>query len=825
VRPSATASLVLALGIGSLAADWPQFMRCPEHTGDAADEELSLPLGLVAQVQLGDAVTTSPAIVAGRAYIVDQMGTAYCVDPMAGRILWQAAPDGPKAMGSNTSSPCVANGRVCYGTTAGSFHILDAADGKVIKTLALGSPILCSPTLANDSVYLQTVEPTLYCLDLDGNVRWTWDHYTRYGLAIPDKLKHYHPRSYDRPHYGGGEVAVAGRKIVTAFGWDQVCLEDKGNDAAVVWGTRAALGKDEGIPAAPSIAGGYVYTAWPGVDGAGSLVRFALADGSFHKGDQRSDQWAILGTAAVRGNVAYAGRHVRGVSACEFGKGTHWESFHWARPQGFTPTISSPALAKDHCAFTTLDGELIAVPLAARGSDLAKIKPEPFRFKTPHGKVIASSPAISGGCVYFGCDDGFFYVLGPGGDREPRQEKLTLHDRRSHATSATGKRYAWPSPYGNPANTNYVDDPGLKPPFRLRWAARCFGVFKQPASATEDDIVYVSLAGTVVCLEQDTARIRWRRRLPLQTWARHGALCANGRIYVPRPRQGVKPGATLSALCCLDAATGDTLWQADIGMCASSRAAPALANGVVAFGSRYEGGPAVEAWDAITGKTLWRIELDARGDQMAGPNGCADGATFYFSVGQGKWQWKQEGDAPRGQTVAIEGRSGRILWTASDAHASASGTPTIHGGKLYLIDNEELLCLAAADGKLLWKERVGLLFHSPAVSPECLTARGYSGSAERRSLTNGKPESHQGRTVQLGGPEHACGPALLASSGISIAVTVGGLYVRDVRTGELLWLSKGFAPRTCSNAIAANGRVFVNPQVNGVLYCFEPEGK
>jgi hypothetical protein len=46
-----------------------------------------------------------------------------------------------------------------------------------------------------------------------------------------------------------------------------------------------------------------------------------------------------------------------------------------------------------------------------------------------------------------------------------------------------------------------------------------------------------------------------------------------------------------------------------------------------------------------------------------------------------------------------------------------------------------------------------------------------------------------------------------------------------VRTGELLWLSKGFAPRTCSNASASNGRIFCNPQVNNVLYCFEPEGR
>src|SRR6059058_5341984 len=84
-----------------LAADWPQFMRGPEHAGDAAEETLRLPLGLATCVKLDDAVTTSPAVVGGRVYVVDQMGTVYAIDPKAGRILWKSAPDGERACGSN----------------------------------------------------------------------------------------------------------------------------------------------------------------------------------------------------------------------------------------------------------------------------------------------------------------------------------------------------------------------------------------------------------------------------------------------------------------------------------------------------------------------------------------------------------------------------------------------------------------------------------------------------------------------------------------------------------------------------------------------------
>src|SRR5262245_10303115 len=234
------------------AADWPQFMRQSEHTGDAADEELHLPLGLAAQVKLNDAVLTSPAIAAGRAYIVDQMGTAYCIDPKAQKIVWQSSPEGGAAMGSNTSSPCVAGGRLYFGTTAGKLHILNCADGSVFKTLAIDSPILSAPTLANDSIYFQALEAVLRCIDLDGNERWRWDHYRQY-QEPPDVTKSQdrergHPGSYDRPHYGGGDVAVAGKRVVTSFGWDIVCLEDVGREVRLLWCNRAPTGRDGSSP-------------------------------------------------------------------------------------------------------------------------------------------------------------------------------------------------------------------------------------------------------------------------------------------------------------------------------------------------------------------------------------------------------------------------------------------------------------------------------------------------------------------------------------------------------------------------------------------------
>jgi outer membrane protein assembly factor BamB len=189
-------------------------MRGPEHAGDAAAETLRLPLGLATCVKLDDAVTTAPAVVGGRVYVVDQMGTAYCIDPKANRVLWKTAPEGDRACGSNTSSPCVVQGRLSYGTTAGRLHILDATSGNIQRSIEVGWPITGSPTWANDSIYFQDLGAIVHCLDLNGNERWRWDHYRQYEDPKTNKRASGFPGSWHDPHYGGGEVAVAGKRVV-----------------------------------------------------------------------------------------------------------------------------------------------------------------------------------------------------------------------------------------------------------------------------------------------------------------------------------------------------------------------------------------------------------------------------------------------------------------------------------------------------------------------------------------------------------------------------------------------------------------------------------
>lgn len=820
-----SARLIVLLLMGpsaGFAADWPQFMRGPEHAGDAANETLQLPLSLATCVRLNDAVTTSPAIVADRVYVVDQMGTAYCIDPKANCILWKINPEGERACGSNTSSVCVANGRLFYGTTAGRLHILEAASGKLHKSVEIGWPITGSPTWANDSIYFQDLGGIVHCLNADGDERWCWEHTKSYEDPKINKRASGFPGSWHDPHYGGGEVAVSGKSVVVNLGWDLFCLKDDGKSARLLWCQRAPLGKDAGIPMGPAIAGDYVYCGYPSTDQWGNVIRMKLADGSFdEKKDFRDRNWAVHATPAIRDETAFWPRHYQGVAAYDFAAG---RSLWAARTDNtldqrqFTSCIASPALTKEHCIFGTVSGELYIVALNSTGS-WPNFKPQPFKFATAFGKMIASAPVVSNGAVYFGCDDGYLYGLAADGKLPLPKEAPKLQEVRSKAASATEKRYGAPVASMDQGNTNFVDDPHLKPPLRLRWACRPFDLRAQ-MNADDDSIYFISEAGTLAGLEQATGRMRWRRRLngPVDGWKQ--MLLDGGRLYITRNGSTTrKVGDGGSELLAVDARNGETLWQQPWGSIQGTcRSSPVLVDKVVA-GFTAEGTPPKPmalAFDSTTGKPLWRHELPSDLKTVAGGACVLDGVMFFscgLTWGKGV-----------GSTIAVEPVTGKVLWTSKDYHVHGYGRPAARDGYLYLggQSGAPMYCIAAKDGSLKWKADNVSYSHHPALGEDYFVVRGYGGHGVVRDLATGKPVIRDKREVLGGCPDHACSPVLLTSGRLSYAVSSSGLYARDIDNGKIVWQSLGFAPRACTSPTAANGRLFFSPNVNNMLYCFEP---
>jgi outer membrane protein assembly factor BamB len=294
-----------------------------------------------------------------------------------------------------------------------------------------------------------------------------------------------------------------------------------------------------------------------------------------------------------------------------------------------------------------------------------------------------------------------------------------------------------------------------------------------------------------------------------------GLLAENGKLYVARPQFH----GTEGALLCLDLRKGRELWRVEVGgRYIWERSSPVIAGGVIAFGSTAAGQPkgtVIRAWNAETGKPAWTVELNVAGERSGSIGGCSDGKTMFFTAGAQEWLWKQEGDKQRGETVAIDAATGNVRWRSNENFGTTY--PVLAGDKLLLNEHGKVVMVDPEDCSVRWT-RKDPYQSKLSVADDLIVMRGYGGHGVKVRLEDGK--DYPG-CREIGGATHACSSVALTPK-YAFAITVGGLNVREVTNGELLWRSPGFAPRGCVNPILSNGRVFWPSAASGLIFCWEP---
>jgi len=129
--------------------NWVQYKYDSRHSGNTPERSVSTPLGLVGAVPLTDAIFTAPVVADGHVYVVDGSGVAFCLDAETLSVEWRFQTGGGKANCNNVSSPAVAERYLHFGTMAGSYYVLDTANGAVVKEITCDGPILSAPVVAN----------------------------------------------------------------------------------------------------------------------------------------------------------------------------------------------------------------------------------------------------------------------------------------------------------------------------------------------------------------------------------------------------------------------------------------------------------------------------------------------------------------------------------------------------------------------------------------------------------------------------------------------------------------------------------------------------
>ncbi|WSA45394.1 serine/threonine-protein kinase [Streptomyces sp. NBC_01803] len=303
------------------------------------------------------------------------------------------------------SSPAVVNGTVYVGSLDGSLYALNAGNGERRWAFATEERVLSSPVVADGVVFVGSLDGRLYALDAEsGERRWEFrtddavlsspavDGGTVYVGSGDGGLYAVDARNGERRwRFATGDVvdsspAVVGG-IVYVGSLDGVLYAVDGETGERRW----EFDTEGDVFSSPAVVGGVAYVGSAdarlyAVDAATGARRWAFA------ADAR-----VFSSPAVVGETVYVGSDDSRLYAVDTATGTR----RWSFPLTDTAGISSPAVVHGVAYVGSADGNLYAVD-AATGE---------YRWTFSTDASVRSSPAVAGGIVYVGSDDGHLYAV------------------------------------------------------------------------------------------------------------------------------------------------------------------------------------------------------------------------------------------------------------------------------------------------------------------------------------------------------------------------------------------------------------------------------
>lgn len=222
-------------------------------------------------------------------------------------------------------------------------------------------------------------------------------------------------------------------------------------------------------------------------------------------------------------------------------------------------------------------------------------------------------------------------------------------------------------------------------------------------------------------------------------------------------------------------------------------------------------------WSVQAPRELWRRPIGL-------------GWSAFAVVGGRAWTQEQSGDQER--VTCIDVATGRTLWTHSEQTRFSEwqggdgprATPTVHGGRVYALGaTGVLVCLEAADGRLVWRRSVleenGLsnltwgTSASPLIVDDFAVVTGGRGSGavlHAYRLSDGSPAWHSGT-----GDASYASPLLatLAGRRVILSNNATSLTAHDPATGRILfehaWGGAKW-PKASQPVVLPGDRVFVS---------------
>jgi outer membrane protein assembly factor BamB len=846
--------------IAHAADGWPQFQGDALRSGNAPDVSLAMPLGLVGSVPLTDGIYAAPVVGHGKVFAIDGAGVVFAIDAKTLKVVWRFATRGGAGNCNNVASPAVVGDYVHVGTTAGLYYVLNRETGAVVREIDCHEPLFSAPAVGTDRVYFATLGAQIYAVEFDGEIAWTWDfvkevvEFDGDRWSGADWLKHRKGRVTWRDHFVcSRDICLVGKTVVIPAGGRTVFLEDAGDAPrlrAIGEIPRYAGSEYPATLGQSADAEGNVYVQWHRRDNAGRVEVLHL-DGDELKTDfVKSTETSIripgllsFAPVSVRGKDVYRVRPEQGLGLCRHSPGQE-------KPQVLCPaaSICPPVLTRSHAVYGGLDSRLYIVPLDGG---------EPTSFATGFGSPITAPVAVADGRIYVCCEDGYLYVFGTNGKADLPKKDLQLSKIRSPLTGTyADKQYDWYTNYGDFGGTN-ANDQGLAPPLRMRWARRLEGTVKHLPVCGGGRLYTQTAEGQIIAVEQDTGRLLWRRHWPDVYLSFVSPLYISGKLIVPQA------GIKRSVMRCLDAATGDLLWEAPFtGSPSWSRQFPPVVHGNIAIyasgsgeyaaqgsekyftfgGTPTDAGgrevmswiysndnpyypkdhrPRLWAWNLDTGKVVWEKDFSEYG---RGGNDCGicllDGKLFYSTFfGYAASQRKRRGlpEANNGLTACLEPETGKVIWHTNKYYVTSKCTLSARDGRIYIggfnrakegTDDRFVWCLNAKDGTLAWQsEPVTSALNVVTVGKRFIFSNALRGKGNVFDRQSGK-------VVSSIGHNYACCRFTLSEPYV-LGANMDMIDLSD--NGKLVSTGPAIDSRECLGAVVSNGRIFYTSQASGFV--------
>lgn len=289
-------------------------------------------------------------------------GVSVAEVPRELKLLWTY-----EAGESIESSAAMIGGTVFAGSQKGELVALNVENGAVYWKYQTGSAIgESSPAYSAGMVFVGDLAGVLHAINApDGKRRWTF----KTGSEIKSS-----------------PVVVGDRVLIGSYDQHLYCLSTR--NGAVLWKVKT----NGPVHSTPSVADGLAYIA--GCDELFRAIR--IADG--HEMFNVSSDAYTGASPALRGGAAYYGTFNNEVLMVNLKE--HRIGWRYQHPQRQFPYYSSAAVTADRIVVGGRDK--LVHGLNADGKEV-------WTFAT--NARVESSPAIAGGRVFIGSNDGRFYVL------------------------------------------------------------------------------------------------------------------------------------------------------------------------------------------------------------------------------------------------------------------------------------------------------------------------------------------------------------------------------------------------------------------------------